>query len=149
LALYSKKRAKLLSSQGNTLKRIKNNQNYSNQDRTAFLCFIAIASHLSEYGIEIYLEIWYFSFSYNQMSNHHTICQAAELLGVTTITLRRWEKEGKIAVAKRLARNLNRIYTDDDIAAIRGWMDKTTDPPKLLHRGPARSVPKTRSLVRP
>lgn len=44
--------------------------------------------------------------------------QAANMLGVTVDTLRRWESEGRIQPATRTAGG-HRRYTDADIAAIR------------------------------
>jgi DNA-binding transcriptional MerR regulator len=54
--------------------------------------------------------------------------QAAKAIGVHKLTLYRWEKEGKITPAKRFARNNSRVYTDEDIARILEYKDKTVDP---------------------
>ncbi len=64
------------------------------------------------------------------MQAKHTMGQAAKLLGVSKSTLYRWEKTGKIAAPKRLSRTKERIYTDEDIAKIREWKDRTEDPPR-------------------
>lgn len=62
------------------------------------------------------------------MSGRYTLRQAAEQLGIHKITLYRWEKEGKIQAPKRLMRNKERIFSDEDIARIRDWKDKIIDP---------------------
>ena len=48
----------------------------------------------------------------------YIISQVADMLGCATGTIRRWEREGKIAVPRR--RKLGwRIYTTQDITAMR------------------------------
>lgn len=47
----------------------------------------------------------------------YTIGQAAQQLGVSTDTLRRWESEGRIHPARTLKGH--RRYTDEDIDALR------------------------------
>jgi excisionase family DNA binding protein len=62
------------------------------------------------------------------MSGRYSMKQAATALGVHKLTLYRWEREGKIPPAKRFARKNERVYTDEDIQAIREWKDKIIDP---------------------
>jgi DNA-binding transcriptional MerR regulator len=46
------------------------------------------------------------------------IHQAAELLGVSSETIRRWERVGLIAPATRTVTG-HRVYSDDDLEAVR------------------------------
>src|SRR5215470_7298013 len=47
---------------------------------------------------------------------------------LTKQTLYRWEKSGKIRRARRLARTIHRIYTDEDIQEIKDCMDRIMGP---------------------
>ena len=52
-----------------------------------------------------------------------TVGRAAELLGVSTSTLKRWEREEKIPPPKRRAKPpRSRIYTQEDLDNIRAIM---------------------------
>ena len=51
------------------------------------------------------------------MKKYYTIKQAAELLGVSDDTLRRWEAEGKIKPVR--TKGNHRRYADDDLNRIR------------------------------
>ena len=53
--------------------------------------------------------------------------EAAEQIGVTKNTLFLWEKQNKIDKARR-DRNNYRVYTADDIAKIKAFKDRITDP---------------------
>lgn len=53
----------------------------------------------------------------NQFAKLVSITEAAELVGVSTTTLRRWEDIGRIK-PQRLAHG-QRIYTEDDIQTLR------------------------------
>lgn len=57
----------------------------------------------------------------------YSIADAAKLLGVSRDTLRRWEKQQKVAPVRR-DRNGDRIYTDEDIQRIQQWADAPTEP---------------------
>lgn len=48
----------------------------------------------------------------------YNIKQAAALIGRSALTIKRWEREGKIPRAKRDASTNYRIYTDEDIKMI-------------------------------
>jgi DNA-binding transcriptional MerR regulator len=60
--------------------------------------------------------------------------QAAEQIGVHKLTLYRWEREGKIAPARRYARKNERVYSDEDIARIIAWKNATIDPSEIAPR---------------
>ena len=51
-----------------------------------------------------------------------TITQVADQLGVTTKTISRWEKAGKIRPAKRDWRGW-RVYSSDDLAAMKNLVE--------------------------
>ena len=51
-----------------------------------------------------------------------TITKVAEQLGVTTKTISRWEKAGKIRQAKRDWRGW-RVYSPDDLAAMKSLIE--------------------------
>jgi len=56
-----------------------------------------------------------------------TIGQAAELLGVTTATLRNWDRAGKLK-ARRHPINKYRLYTKSDIARLLDEICREDDP---------------------
>ena len=62
------------------------------------------------------------------MSGIYSMKQAAERIGVHKLTLYRWEREKKIAPARRYARKNERVYSDEDIAKIIEWKNATVDP---------------------
>ena len=50
----------------------------------------------------------------------------AELIGVAPITLYRWEKKGlSPAMPRRLERNNELIYTEEDVKVLKEWMSKS------------------------
>ena len=51
-----------------------------------------------------------------------TITQVAEQLGVTTKTISRWEKAGKVRPAKRDWRGW-RVYSPDDLATMKNLIE--------------------------
>ena len=51
-----------------------------------------------------------------------TITQVADQLGVTTKTISRWEKAGKIRPARRDWRGW-RVYSSDDLAAMKNLVE--------------------------
>ena len=54
--------------------------------------------------------------------------QVAKLLGISPLTLYRWEREGKSpGKPQRLVRNGYLIYSRDDVEAIRAWMNRTVE----------------------
>jgi DNA-binding transcriptional MerR regulator len=53
--------------------------------------------------------------------------EAAQQIGITKTTLFLWEKQNKIDKAKR-DRNNYRVFTADDIAKIKAFKDRITDP---------------------
>lgn len=62
----------------------------------------------------------------------YSMGMAAKALGVSKETLYRWEKQGKIPPAKRVARNNQRVYTPEDILKIREFKDAIRDPASTL-----------------
>jgi len=63
----------------------------------------------------------------------YTTRQAAEMIGVSKNTLLNWFKQGKIP---EVSRDYNgwRIFTDEDIARIRGYRDQITYGPAHVER---------------
>ena len=55
-----------------------------------------------------------------------TITEVAELLGVTTKTIARWEKSGKIGRSKRDCRGW-RSYAEEDVLSIKEFHDSLYD----------------------
>lgn len=76
----------------------------------------------------------------NQMTNRQliTIKEAALMLGVTTLTLRNWDKRGKL-VALRHPLNNYRVYKRSEIESLLDEIGKNTRPV-------SKSTPKTRRL---
>ena len=70
------------------------------------------------------------------MSNIYKIGQAAEKLGVTTETLRRWDRDGKLS-AKRHPINDYRIYTEEQLHAV----SREIGVQYTLHQRPIESEP--------
>lgn len=62
------------------------------------------------------------------MTGRYSMGEAAKRLGVHKLTLYRWEKQGKIPPARRFARKNERVYSDQEIQAIREWKDRIIDP---------------------
>lgn len=62
------------------------------------------------------------------MSGRYSMKEAAARIGVHKLTLYRWEREKKIAPAKRYARKNERVYSDEDIQRIIAWKDAIVDP---------------------
>lgn len=58
---------------------------------------------------------------------YFTIKEAAGLLGVTPLTLRNWDKKGKL-VAYRHPVNNYRVYKLEDIEAIFSKLEKSPNP---------------------
>lgn len=58
---------------------------------------------------------------------YFTIKEAAGLLGVTPLTLRNWDKKGKL-VAYRHPLNNYRVYKREDIDAIFNKLEKSPNP---------------------
>ncbi len=58
---------------------------------------------------------------------YFTIKEAAGLLGVTPLTLRNWDKKGKL-VAYRHPVNNYRVYKLEDIEAIFNKLEKSPNP---------------------
>jgi len=65
------------------------------------------------------------------MANGYSMKDAAKKIGVHHMTLYRWEKARKVPLPKRLVRTNSRIYTDDDIKAIKEWMERVVDPNEI------------------
>jgi excisionase family DNA binding protein len=65
------------------------------------------------------------------MTNGYSMKDAAKKIGVHHMTLYRWEKANKIPLPKRLMRTNARIYTEEDIAAIKEWMEQIVDPAQI------------------
>lgn len=64
--------------------------------------------------------------------NYHTLAEAAELIGVAPVTLKRWLLTGKVAEVSR-DRNNWRRFTDADVRRIKQFADAST-PPKGLRQ---------------
>ena len=60
-----------------------------------------------------------------------TIKEAAALLGVTPLTLRNWDKKGKL-IAHRHPLNNYRVYKKEEIDALLQKIDGNTRAPKKL-----------------
>ena len=50
---------------------------------------------------------------------YYTIKEASEKLGVASMTIFRWERDGKIPRIRRHPKNGFRIFTDEDIIKIK------------------------------
>ena len=59
------------------------------------------------------------------MKKYYTIKEAAELLSVTPLTLRNWDKAGKL-VASRNPINNYRVYRKEDIEELLGKIEFST-----------------------
>lgn len=70
-----------------------------------------------------------------------TIKQVAEFIGVTPLTLRNWDKSGKL-VARRNPMNNYRMYRREDIEDLVGEIEFSSVPEKRLP-----PKPKKRKLV--
>lgn len=57
-----------------------------------------------------------------KFEKHQSIGQVAKRVGVSTETLRRWEAEGLIPPARREFINHWRVWTDEEIEMIEGFM---------------------------
>lgn len=62
-----------------------------------------------------------------------TVAEAAELLGVSTKTLRRWDQAGKLR-ASRHPTNAYRLYLRDDVIALAHTLGVATPEPELVGR---------------
>ena len=60
--------------------------------------------------------------SNNMNNNRLTITQAAEMIGVVSRTIMRWEDSGKVKRAKRDWRGW-RVYTEEDLEELRKFHD--------------------------
>jgi DNA-binding transcriptional MerR regulator len=59
----------------------------------------------------------------SEMMHAYTVGVAAEMLGISTSTLKRWEREEKIPQPKRRAKPpRSRVYTQEDLDNIREIM---------------------------
>jgi DNA-binding transcriptional MerR regulator len=59
----------------------------------------------------------------SEMMHAYTVGAAAEMLGISTSTLKRWEREEKIPQPKRRAKPPHsRVYTQEDLDNIREIM---------------------------
>ncbi|MFC1595178.1 helix-turn-helix domain-containing protein [Patescibacteria group bacterium] len=67
---------------------------------------------------------------------YYTIKNAAKFLGVSTVTLRNWDKQGKL-VAYRHPMNNYRVYKKDQLDDLAKKFDQTPKPVK-----PKRNTPK-------
>ena len=56
------------------------------------------------------------------MGERVTITEVAKVLGVTTKTITRWEKAGKVKRAKRDWRGW-RVYTDTELQELKGFTE--------------------------
>lgn len=53
------------------------------------------------------------------MEKYYKVGQVAKMLGVHKMTLHRWEKAGLIPVSARMTINNYRMYSENDIEAIK------------------------------
>jgi DNA (cytosine-5)-methyltransferase 1 len=65
-------------------------------------------------------------------TNFYTLTEAAGLIGIAPITLKRWLLTSKVSEVAR-DRNNWRLFTDADVRRIRAFADKTT-PPKAKRK---------------
>ena len=57
----------------------------------------------------------------NENEPHYSITEAAQILGVSVDTLRRWDKDGTLTVNRiKVGQREDRRYTDDDISKALG-----------------------------
>jgi DNA-binding transcriptional MerR regulator len=61
------------------------------------------------------------------MDKHCSLSEAAEQIGISAITLKRWLLQKKVAEVSR-NRNGWRIFTPEDIRRIREYAEKTVPP---------------------
>ena len=59
------------------------------------------------------------------MKKYYTIKEAAELLSVTPLTLRNWDKAGKLAASRNPINNY-RVYRKEDIEELLGKIEFST-----------------------
>ncbi|MDA1335073.1 MAG: helix-turn-helix domain-containing protein [bacterium] len=64
-------------------------------------------------------------------SRFYTIKQAAAILGVSPLTLRNWDKKGKL-IANRHPINNYRVYKHEDLQGVIDGIEKNTKKPKKL-----------------
>lgn len=83
------------------------------------------------------------------MPGRYSMKQAATQIGVHKLTLYRWERGGKIPSAKRFAHKNERVYTDEDIQAIREWKDKIADVYSPSHDSVEAGVPANEIEITP
>ena len=62
------------------------------------------------------------------MSDTFSLTEVAQKLGVTKMTIYRWERQKKVPAPKRLVRTNKRIYTQDDVARLIDFRDAVIDP---------------------
>jgi DNA (cytosine-5)-methyltransferase 1 len=65
-------------------------------------------------------------------TKYYTLMEAAELIGIAPITLKRWLLTAKVDEVTR-DRNNWRRFTDADVRRIKEFADKTT-PPKVKRK---------------
>lgn len=63
---------------------------------------------------------------------YFTIKETSELLGVTPLTLRNWDKSGKLS-AKRNPINNYRVYMREDIESLVGKIESGNKKPEKTH----------------
>lgn len=61
-----------------------------------------------------------------QTMTRYSISEAARMIGVHPMTLRRWEYEGKVKPALRDYKN-QRVYTDADIERLRTFKEQLVE----------------------
>ena len=79
-------------------------------------------------------------------TNFLTIKSAAELLGVTPLTLRNWDKSGKLG-ARRHPMSNYRIYLKEDIEKLIYGITVGSIPMKAKHRKPLKRKLLVRSVT--
>lgn len=75
-----------------------------------------------------------------------TIKEAAELLGVTPLTLRNWDKSGKLPTTRHPMSNY-RIYKTDDLEKLMKDIEAGAVPTKAKPRTPVRKKVTARKLI--
>ncbi len=79
------------------------------------------------------------------MKKYLTIKEASELLGVTPLTLRNWDRAGKLAASRNPINNY-RVYRREDIEGLMGEMEFKAPKPSERKSPPKEEKSKIKKL---
>jgi excisionase family DNA binding protein len=108
-------------------------------------CLVKIFIYIEALVSKIY-RVYYTSNSQNMSGKFMTIKQAAGLLGVTPLTLRNWDKQGKLPTVRHPMSNY-RIYKTEDIDKLIKDIDAGVIPTKAKPRKVLKRKLTVRSIV--